>query len=131
MLKFVKNFNELDEIIRTMDDAECDYKVYQIVYTALYVFADENGETDDYETMVCAFVVDDSDDSEDDFRAKAFIEVEKQYLAKSYREFAVDRVNETIDIISFGGGSTHIYGFWNTAALSKEAVELIAGNING
>ena len=42
MLKFVKNFNELDEIIRTMDDAECDYKVYQIGYTALYFFADEN-----------------------------------------------------------------------------------------
>lgn len=125
MIKFVKNIDELNKILKTVDDADCNYKLYHMGYTALYRFTDENGETEDYETMKCEFVVDYSGDRDDAVRAKAFIEIEKQYFTKPCLEILVDRVNETIDLVSSEKSSIHLYDFWNTAALSKAAAEII------
>lgn len=129
MTKFVKNKNELKELIKNLNKEENTLRVYNVGYMAQFVSKDENNKKDKHECMYCGFVVDDSNDGDDEIGKKAFIEIEKEYLSRPCLNFEVDRAKETIKLHTSKNSTIRLFDFWNSAALSKEAVDYILANI--
>ena len=127
MTLFAKNYDEFYGIITNMKKLNRDYRVYTVGYNALYKFTDKNGVTDEHEMLRVGHLIDASGD-EKDIRSKVFNEIEKEYLSKKHIEFAVDRVNETIDIRTSERASIHLYNFWRSEGVSKTTAELMTEN---
>lgn len=130
MYKIIENRNELNEILKTMDKADTNQRIYSAGYTLVLSNINANGNEEEYKADMRYFVV--SDDDEENI-ADGFFEmaIVSECVAGEYMGMEVDMVEKMIELYISETETKYLFGFWNSAPLSKEMVEWLAEDLAG
>lgn len=128
--RIIENMEELNEFLENMNTAGDSQRIYNVGYTMLHTWVDEDGNEEEYEADMRYFVV--SDDDEENI-ADGFFEMAmvSECVAGKHMGMDVDMVEKMIELYISETETKYLFGFWNSASLSKEMVEWLAEDLAG
>lgn len=130
MYKIIENRNELNEILKTMDKADTNQRIYYAGYTLVLSNIDENGNEDEYRAEMAYFIVSDDENSEENIGKEFFdMMIRKECKAGTCLGFEVSMVDETIEVLTSETSSKYLFDFWNTSPMTKEMIDWVLNDL--
>lgn len=126
MYKIIENIIELNKIIKTMDNAETNQRIYYAGHTLVLVNVDEDGNEDEYKANMAYFIVSDDENSEENI-GKVFFDmmINKECKTESILSCKVNTADETMEIATSETSSKYLFDFWNSAPMTKEMIDWV------
>ena len=132
MYKIIENRNELNEILKTMDKADTNQRIYSAGYTLVLSNINANGNEDEYRAEMAYFIVSDDENGEEKVRKEFFdMMIRKECKAEMCLGLEVSMVDETIEILTSETSVKYLFDFWNTSAMTKEMIDWVLNDLAG
>ncbi len=126
MYKIIENITELNKILKTMDNAEINQRIYYAGHTLVLLNIGEDGNEDEYKADMAYYIVSDDENSEENI-GKVFFNmmINKECKTESILGYEVNIADETIEIATSETSSKYLFDFWNSAPMTKEMIDWV------